>query len=174
MSENKDNVIQFKPKRRNIALVVLFVILILLISILFTGFHITSIEVTGNKYYSKEQIKDFVLSDGYVDNTVLLMLRNKLKKTDNIPCIAKLDIEYVNAHEIMVTVYEKVMAGCISYMEEYVYFDQDGYVLEISPRKLEDAPCISGMSFSSMELHEKLPIEDEKRFKLILKMRTNI
>ena len=68
------------------------------------------------------------------------------------------------------TVYEKAMAGCIEYMNAYVYFDQDGYVLEISQTKLDDAPCITGMSFESMELHEKLPIKDEDRFKIILKL----
>ena len=86
----------------------------------------------------------------------------------DIPFIAKLDVEYVNVHKITITVYEKAMAGCVEYMNSYVYFDQDGYVLEISQRKLEDAPCISGMSFDTMELHEKLPIEDEARFKTIL------
>ncbi len=170
MSERQDNVIQFKPKRKNIAVAVIVVLLIIFIVILFTGFHIDTMKVTGNKYYSDEQIKEYVLADGYIDNTILLMFRNKIHSNDNIPFIAKLDIEYVNAHEISVTVYEKVMAGCVEYMNEYVYFDQDGYVLEISQRKLEDAPCITGMNFSSMELHEKLPIEDKTRFKMILKL----
>ena len=98
------------------------------------------------------------------------MLKNKVHSPKDIPFIAKLDIEYVNPHKVNVTVYEKAMAGCVEYMNQYVYFDQDGYVLEISLTKLEDTPCITGMSFSSMELHKKLPIEDKKRFKLILKL----
>jgi cell division protein FtsQ len=137
---------------------------------LMTSFHIDTIEVTGNKHYSEEQIQDYVLSNGYVDNTILLMLKNKLHPVKDIPFIAKLDIEYVSAHKVTVTVYEKAMAGCVEYMNQYVYFDQDGYVLEISMTKLSDTPCITGMSFSSMELHEKLPIDDENRFKLILKL----
>lgn len=174
MSTGKDNVIQFKPKRNGIvAGVVLFVITILLI-VLFTCFKINEIEVTGNKHYSENQVKDFVMSEGYIDNTVLLMLKNKIHPIENIPFVAKLDIEYVNAHKITVTIYEKAMAGCIEYMNEYIYFDQDGYVLEISSTKLEDAPCITGMSFGSMELYEKLPIEDENRFKIILKITQQI
>lgn len=170
MSKQQDNIIQFKPKRKGLAIgLTLFIIAVFMI-ILFTCFHISSIEVTGNKHYTKEQIKNYVLSEGYIDNTLLLMLKNKIWPIEDIPFIAKIDIEYVNAHKITVTVYEKAMAGCVEYMNEYVYFDQDGYVLEISPTKLEDAPCITGMSFSSMELNEELPIEDENRFKLILKM----
>lgn len=170
MSERQDNVIKFKPRRKKLVAGLAAAILVLLMVILLTGFHIDTIEVTGNHYYSDEQIKEFVLSDGYIDNTILLMLRSKLHSSDNIPFVAKLDIEYVNAHKITVTVYEKVMAGYVEYMNEYVYFDQDGYVLEISQTKLSDAPCISGMSFSSMELHEKLPVEDTDRFKMILKL----
>ena len=170
MSKKQDRIIQFRPKRKRLVVGILIALLLILLVILFTGFHIDRIEVTGNQYYSEEQIKDFVLSDGYIDNTILLMLRNKVHPVEDIPFIAKLDIEYVNAHEVVVTVYEMVMAGCIEYMNEYVYFDQDGYVLEISPNKLNDVPCITGMTFSRMELHEKLPIDDTDRFKMILKL----
>lgn len=170
MSNRQDNVIQFKKRKKGVIAGVVLCAAVILLVILFTCFGIDEIEVTGNKHYSKEQIKDFVLSDGYIDNTILLMLKNKVRPIEDIPFVAKLDIEYVNAHKITLTVYEKAMAGCIEYMNEYVYFDQDGYVLEISQTKLEDAPCITGMSFNSIELHEKLPIEDKKRFKTILKL----
>ena len=170
MNGHQDNVIQFKRKRNGMIAGGVLLLLVLAVIILMNCFHIDSIEVTGNKHYSEEQIKDYVLSNGYVDNTVLLMLKNKLQPPKDIPFIAKLDIEYVDAHKVVVTVYEKAMAGCVEYMNQYVYFDQDGYVLEISLTKLSDTPCITGMSFSSMELHEKLPIDDEKRFKLILSL----
>lgn len=167
-TKQQDNVIRFKKKHTGWVIAAVLGILALGSIILLTCFKIDEIEVSGNKHYSKEQIKEFVLADGYVDNTVLLMLKNKIRPVTNIPFVAKLDIEYVTAHKIAVTVYEKALAGCIEYMNEYVYFDQDGYVLEISQRKLEDAPCITGMSFESMELHEKLPISDKNRFRLIL------
>lgn len=170
MSERQDNVIQFKKKRKGMTAVFLLVILVVFAVILFTCFRIDDIEVTGNKHYTEKEIRDFVFAKGYIDNTVLLMVKNKIRPIEDIPFIAKLDIEYVSAHRVTITVYEKAMAGCIEYMNAYVYFDQDGYVLEISQTKLDDAPCITGMSFESMELHEQLPIEDEDRFKIILKL----
>ena len=170
MNEGQGKVIQFKPKRKGVVAGGILLLVCIFFLILLTGFKIDEIEVTGNKHYSKEQIKDFVLENGYIDNTVLLMLKNKIKPVENIPFVAKLEVEYITAHKISITVYEKAMAGCVEYMNEYVYFDQDGYVLEISPVKLEDSPCIEGMSFEVMELYEKLPIDDEKRFRIILKM----
>lgn len=170
MSDRQDNVIQFKRRRTGVVVGGIAGVLVVGLILLFTCFKIDTIEVTGNKHYSKDQIKDYVLSEGYINNTVLLMLKNKIRPIEDIPFVAKLDIEYVSAHKITVTVYEKALAGCVEYMNEYVYFDQDGYVLEISPTRIEDTPCITGMSFESMELHEKLPIKDKDRFKLILKM----
>ena len=170
MSERQDNVIQFKKRNTGKIIAVIAGVIAIGLICLFTCFKIDTIEVTGNKHYSKEQIKKYVLSEGYINNTVLLMLKNKVRPIEDVPFVAKIDIEYVNAHKITVTVYEKALAGCVEYMNEYVYFDQDGYVLEISPTKIEDTPCITGMHFESMELHEKLPIKDKTRFKLILKM----
>lgn len=170
MSDRQDNVIQFKRRRTGVVVGGIAGVLVVGLILLFTCFKIDTIEVTGNKHYSKDQIKDYVLSEGYINNTVLLMLKNKIRPIEDIPFVAKLDVEYVSAHKITVTVYEKALAGCVEYMNEYVYFDQDGYVLEISPTRIEDTPCITDMSFESMELHEKLPIKDKDRFKLILKM----
>lgn len=170
MSKQQDNVIQFKLKKKGMVIGILVTILLAAFIILLTCFKIEDIEISGNKHYTKEQIKDYVLSNGYIDNTVLLMLKNRIKPIEDIPFVAKLDVEYISAHRVAVTVYEKALAGCVEYMERYVYFDQDGYVMEISATKLPDSPCISGMSFSSMELHEKLPINDINRFKLILKL----
>lgn len=170
MSERQGNIIQFKPKKKGVAAGIILLVVLVFLVVFFTGFHIYDIEVTGNKHYSEEQIKDFVMANGYINNTVLLMLKNKVDPVENIPFVAKIDVEYVTVHKISITVYEKAMAGCVEYMNEYVYFDEDGYVLEISPAKLEDSPCITGMSFAAMELHEKLPIDDESRFHTILKL----
>ncbi len=170
MSEKQEKVIKFKPKRKGAVAGGILVAILIFLIFFFTGFKIEEIEVTGNKHYSAEQIKNFVLENGYINNTVLLMLKNKIHPVKEIPFVAKIEVEYMNVHKISITVYEKAMAGCVEYMNEYVYFDQDGYVLEISPDKLEDSPCIEGMSFASMELHEKLPIDDENRFRIILKL----
>ncbi|MBE5923335.1 MAG: FtsQ-type POTRA domain-containing protein [Lachnospiraceae bacterium] len=170
MSENEGNVIQFQKKTNGIIAAVVAVVLILAVIILLTCFKIDKIQVTGNKHYTKDEITKIIKENGYVDNSVIMMLKNKFHPVKDIPFVAKISIDYVNAHTVTVTVYEKSLAGCIEYMDRYVYFDQDGYVLEISLTKLSDAPCITGMTFDSVELHEKLPIKDKKRFKLILKI----
>lgn len=133
-------------------------------------FHIDTIQVVGNEHYTEEEIKDIVMSQGYINNSLVLFLKNKIKPIENIPFIETIDIEYVSKNKITVEVYEKAMAGCVYYMEHYMYFDKDGIVLETSKDKLEDVPCISGLKFQEIILHQKLPIEDEKQFSVILKI----
>ena len=71
MSERNDKVIQFKKKKKGMFAGVIAAVVAIVLLILFTCFHINDIEVTGNRHYNKEQIKNFVLENGYVDNTVL-------------------------------------------------------------------------------------------------------
>ncbi len=40
-------------------------------------------------------------------------------------------------------------------MDQYVYFDNDGRVLETSAEKLEDVPCIQGLKFDRIVVGEK-------------------
>lgn len=154
-------------------LIVLLVILFLLAGAgiyILTQFRIDTIQVTGNVHYTDEEIKQIVLDNDYIDNSLLLYWRRKAEPIKEIPFVEKLDIEYISRHVITITVYEKSIAGCIEYMNRYVYFDKDGIVLDTAAEKLSDIPCISGMKFESVVLYEKLPIEDKKRFSLILSM----
>ena len=73
MSERNDNIIQFKKKKKGVLAGAIATVVAIAVLILFTCFHISDIEVTGNKHYNDEQIKNFVLENGYIDNTVLLM-----------------------------------------------------------------------------------------------------
>ena len=101
-------------------------------------------------------------------NTILLYLNNEFGKKDEIPFVSKLDIDFVDKHKVKVEVYEKSVAGCIEYMESYVFFDKDGIVMETSKERHEGVPYIKGLSIKSWQLGEKLPIENKKKFDMIL------
>lgn len=161
-----------KKKLITVLLVLLVIVLLLAGAAIYilTQFRIDTIQVTGNVHYTEEELKQIVLDNDYIDNSLLLYWRRKAKPIGEIPFIEKLDIEYISRHVITITVYEKAIAGCIQYMNRYVYFDKDGIVLDTSAKKLSDIPCISGMKFEQVVLYEKLPIEDNKRFSLILSM----
>ena len=79
-----------------------------------------------------------------------------------------MDISFEGKHKVKVDVYEKSVAGCIEYMECYVFFDKDGIVMETDKERREGVPYIKGLSVKSWELGQKLPIENKKKFDMIL------
>jgi cell division protein FtsQ len=55
-----------------------------------------------------------------------------------------------------------MIAGCVEFMGEYMYFDKDGIVVEGSAKRLKDVPVIKGLEFSKLILSEKIKLVDHK------------
>lgn len=148
----------------------IFLLIILGIIVVSTQFNIETIQVAGNVHYTEDEIIELVVGTGYNQNTLLLYLKNKFQPMEEIPFVEKVDVEYISNHVITITVYEKAMAGCVQFMNEYMYFDKDGIVLESSKERLSDIPCIDGIHFDEMIMYEPLPIEDKNFFNTVLSL----
>lgn len=169
--EVKESPADSKPKtRKRFIIISILVAVAVVLIVLMTGFRIETIQVTGNIHYTEDEIREIVTNKGYINNSILLYIKNKFDPIEDVPFVDKMDIEFISNHVITVTIYEKSLAGCVEYMNEYIYFDKDGIVLETSSKKMDDIPCITGMSFEKMELYSKLPIDDDSRFKKILNL----
>ncbi len=151
-------------------LIILISILLVIVGVLayLNTFKIEEIKVSGCEYSDPEQIKDAVRKKSFTNNTLILYLVNKFDPVQGIQYVDKVEIEYLSKNTVSVTVFEKSLAGCVEYMNGYVYFDKDGVILESSSKKLEDIPFIKGLEFNQWEIGQKLPIEDEAKFKAIL------
>lgn len=163
-----------QPKKRYIKLKwILLIFVIMIISslyIVFTKFQLETISVNGNTRYTKEEIQEIVTERSYVNNSLLIWLINYFRPVQGIPFIDKIEVTYENPHKISVDVYEMAIAGCIEDMGEYIYFDRDGYILESESQRLDDIPCVEGLSFQQFVLHEKLPVEEKEQFNQILRV----
>lgn len=148
-----------------IILIVTFVVI--LAGFLYVNtFELKEIQVSGCKNVSEQQIIDAVKEKG--DNTLFLYISNKFSPIEGIPFVSKVEIEYISKNQVAVVVYEKSLAGCVEYMNNYVYFDKDGVVLDVSSQAIDGVPCIRGLEFNNWEMGEKLPIADESKFQHIL------
>ena len=105
-------------------------------------YKLDKVEVTGCVMSSAEEVEKAVRAKVKFNNTLELMLRNNMHPEYDVPFVAKCDIEYVSKNTVRAVVYEKSVAGCIEYMENYVYFDKDGIVLETSRDRIENVPFI--------------------------------
>lgn len=65
---------------------------------------------------------------------------------------------------------KKKLAGCVSYLGNYMYFDREGIVVESSPMITEGVPEISGLHFNHVLLYEQLPVEKADVFQEILEL----
>ena len=110
-------------------------------------------------------MEDIVSGGKKYSNTLLFILNNKINPPGDVTFIDKIDVSYVNRNTVSITVYEKAMAGCIEHNGKYAYFDGDGIVLEISDKKLDDVPCIEGLTSDRVEQGKKLSVGDNSFFR---------
>ena len=131
-------------------------------------FKIDEVSVSGNKHYTVAQIEEMVLTGPLEHNSLYLSLKYKNRNVEGIPFIETMDVNVLSPTSISITVYEKSIAGCVGYLDRYMYFDKDGTVVESSAVRQTDIPYVAGLKFDHVIMYEKIPVEDEKIFDDIL------
>ena len=137
-------------------------ILLLGIYLLLTQYAVKNVIVDGNKHYSAEEIKTMVMNGYLGDNSLYLSMKYKNKD------IETMDVIVQSKDTIKITVYEKALAGYVEYLGRYMYFDNEGVIVEASKVTTVGIPQVTGLEFDYIVLHEKLPIENEQIFNSIL------
>lgn len=167
---NKNSVLK-RICRKIIAMVLIIGIPVVLF--LFS-FSVKKADVIGAERYTNKQIREMVLQTEADYNCVYLYLKYRFFTTPKIPFVEKIDVDMEDNHSVTIYVYEKMVTGCVEYMGQYLYFDKDGIVVESSPEKIEKVPVIFGLQFNEIVLNEKLNIQNEELFNLILNMTKSI
>ena len=153
-----------------IALVLAVVCLVLLAGFKYINdkYTVTNIYVSGSTHYTNDQIIDMVLQGRMSHNSLYLSYKYRDKSIEDIPFVEKIDVDIVSPDTIRINVYEKAVAGYISYLGRYMYFDRDGIVVESSLEASSNVPEVLGLSFNYVIIHEKLPVEKQEVFEEIL------
>ena len=143
---------------------------VLIFSVLLAAgiFRVDQVEITGNSFYSDEEIKELVI--GEHPNSLYLMFQYDYLGGKEIPFVDNVEIALEAPDHIKIRVYEKTLIGYVKYMGSNLYFDKDGTVVESSDDVLNGVPCIKGLKFDSLTLHEKLNVENTEVFEMLLSM----
>lgn len=153
---------------------ILLVLLVVSAAALGAGYYvlckytIQNVYVTGNIHYTQEEIQEIVMDGPLGNNSLYLSLKYRKKGIEDIPFVDVMDVSILSPDTIRITVYEKALAGYVEYMDSFMYFDKDGYVVESSQIRTEGVPQITGLQFSSCTLGQKLPVEREDIFASIM------
>lgn len=160
-----------RGKRMLILSVALFLILSSLIAgygYIVRNYTVTTIYVEGNVHYTNEEIIDMVMDGRFSDNSLFLSMKYKDKGIENVPFIQSMDVTVEDKDTIRITVYEKALAGYVSYLGQYIYFDKDGIVVETSSEGTSGIPQVTGLQFDRVILHEALPVDKPEVFSEVL------
>ena len=126
---------------------------------------VRTVYVEGNVHYTEDEIMEIVMSGPLGDNSLYLSLKYRDR---GIPFVDVMNVSILAPDTIKITVYEKALAGYVKYLDTYMYFDKDGYVVESSGIRTQGIPQITGLSFNHVVLGEQLPVEDPQVFSRIM------
>lgn len=153
-----------RRKRKNllkIPLLVFLGVVVLGIAVIFGLFHIRTVDVIGNEFYSAEEIQNMVMSDSLAENSIYLTWKYSNEDVaQSLPFLNSVEISMISPYHVQIKVYEKTIAGYLMYSGSRVYFDTDGNVVEISGETRQGIWPFSGIAIGQPVIGEKLPVED--------------
>ena len=89
---------------------------------------------------------------------------------EQIPFVDTMEVSLENPKTLKIFVYEKEIIGYlyIASIDQNVFFDKDGFVVETSKEMIEGIPRVDGLNCDQVVLYEKLPIEDKDILRSLL------
>ncbi len=166
-------------KKRNGKLGTILVILIIIAIVLgvfyyfISMYSVKNVTVEGNVHYTQEEIKRIVMEGPFGNNSLYLSYKYRNGSVENIPFVDAMEVIAPSPDTIKIKVYEKALSGYIEFMDSYMYFDRDGYMVETSNARTAGVPQIVGLEFSHVVLGEKIPVKDDEVFESVMRI-TNL
>ena len=168
MRRDEDFIPHLQLKIRLIIVLGTIVVLLSVVYFLLIHYEVRNVVVEGNKHYSSKEIQDMVMTGYLGDNSLYLSMKYKNKEISDIPFIETMDVIVTSNDTIKIMVYEKSLAGFVEYLGRYMYFDNDGVVIEAAKVPTKGIPQVTGLEFDHIVLYEKLPVDNDAIFQDIL------
>ena len=143
-------------------------VMLLMIYFLLTHYAVKNVIVDGNKHYSAKEIQSMIMKGYLGDNSLYLSLKYKNKEIEDIPFVETMDVVVQSNDTIKIIVYEKALAGYVEYLGRYMYFDNEGVIVEASKVTTKGIPQVTGLGFDHVVLYDKLPVDNNGIFQNVL------
>ncbi len=159
-----------KKKRKRWMIPVILLGLLAALLLAAGNIQIREMSVTGNDFYTSEEIRDMLFDTPLKRNSIYCYLNSRFGEQQTIPFIERYQIEFNSLSSVEVIIYEKNIIGYIEYMGSNMFFDRDGMIVESSSRIIEGVPLVSGLEMDHVVLYRKLPVERQDIFEEILNL----
>lgn len=153
---------------------ILCIVVVIGYAVVTSQFRLKTIIIEGSDRYTETQMKEHLLTKKTDQITLLMYLRYQFIDLPKLPFIEKMNLELKDKNTIVVEMYEKMIVGCISMKDSYMYFDKDGIVVESSKDKIDGVPLIEGLKFDKIILYESINIQKNELFTMILNLTQSI
>ncbi len=148
---------------------ILLFLLILVLAVIF-GFRVHKVTVIGNSHHSSDEIAEDLMTNFLSGNTLYLLWTYKNGDIpSSAPYLDSLKISMKSPIGVTIRVTEKPLAGYLK-EEEYIYFDADGVILEITDKEYPDLPEVTGVSLGEVSLYQKVPTKSSSQLRTILNL----
>lgn len=161
-------------KRISIRLIKVIIFLGIPVTAFLYYFQLKNITVTGSSRYNQDQIITRLVTSRADSNAIIFYLKYKYFVDIKIPFIEKMSFDLADKNTVNIRVYDKRIIGCIEFMGDYLYFDKDGIIVESTSKRLDDIPIVKGLKYHKIVLNEKLEVQKEELFEVILNLTQQI
>ena len=159
-----------RRKKRAVLAVSVLGVFVLAVLVFVLGFRVTAVKVTGNKFYTEDEIRSMILDDDtfLAGNSILAGFIRTEEKTKEANMIDTVSVRRQGRNTLVLKVKEKQLIGYVEYQGRYVNFDRQGIVQIITDAPVEDVPRVDGLEITDVQEQEKLNGVNSSKLNTIL------
>jgi cell division protein FtsQ len=147
---------------------IIFVVVCILVGCDIFFFRVTEVTVEGNTFFSQAEMEKKLCTSKLDYNTSTFFLRNLLGHRVSLPFVRQYEVTFPGVHKVHIKLYEKTIVSGVKYMNEYVYFDKDGMVLESSNTPKNNVPVFEVSGMKKFSLYQVVQMQDQDMLKEML------
>ena len=148
-----------------------FIILLIVAAagLLLLLFQIRNALVIGNERYTSDQIVSDLVYDFPTHNSLYLGWKYRSARAEErTPYLNSVQVKIKGPGDVQIIVQEKTLCGYVEYNGRYIYFDQEGVVLEAADEAREGTIRVEGMAMEEPQLYMKLPVANTAQLRTML------
>ena len=150
-----------RRKRMVQGILVAIVIFAAVATILFFSTDLTRITVTGTTYIPQETAAQMVFSTRMEKRTFYARFCDLFGRKKDLPMIRSYELIFDGMNAVTVEVEEEPVVCGIRYVDSYLYFDQEGYLLSSGKEPIEDVVLLEGIVIRQPMLYKQIQTEEQ-------------
>lgn len=131
-------------------------------TVLFFSMDLTEISVTGNTYLTQDTVVNLLFDSRMDRRTFYARWKEIFGEKEEVPMIQSYRMTFEGLHQVTVEVTEEPVVGGISYVDSFLYFDREGYILTSGSETLPGIPLIEGIVIRQPMLYRQIQTDREE------------